>query len=218
MGFARLYLSQMKGLSFYKLFGTGSDEGFTFKFNPLTNSGVYAILAVWSDENYAKSNVTNSKIFLKYNAWSRQNWTIFLKPISVRGTWNGIIPFFAHDNDTSGQIVALTRATIKFTTLFKFWEKVPDVQQLIRTDKNVLFKIGLGEVPGRQQVTFSIWPSQSAMNSFARNNGAHAEAIKSVRKDNWFSEELYARFKIFDELGAWDLKSPLIITENVEVT
>ena len=128
------------------------------------------------------------------------------------------MPFLAEDNNTSGQIVALTRATIKFTTLLKFWKKVPDVQQLIRSDKNVLFKIGFGEVPGRQQVTFSIWPSQSAMNAFARHNGAHAEAIKSVRKDNWFSEELYARFKIVDEIGTWNLKSPLIVTENVEVT
>ncbi len=218
MGFARLYLSQMEGLSFYKLFGTGSDEGFTFKFNPLTNSGIYAILAVWSDENNARSSVINSKIFQKYKAWSKQNWTIFLKPISVRGSWSGKVPFFAECNNTSGQIVALTRATIKFTTLLKFWGKVPDVQQLIKSDKNVLFKIGLGEVPGRQQVTFSIWPSQSAMNEFARHNGAHAEAIKSVRRDNWFSEELYARFKIFDEIGTWDLKSPLIVTENAEVT
>ena len=56
------------------------------------------------------------------------------------------------------------------------------------------------------------------MDAFARHNGAHAEAIRSVRKDNWFSEELYARFKIFDEIGTWNLKNPLIITKNLEVT
>ena len=55
------------------------------------------------------------------------------------------------------------------------------------------------------------------MDAFARHNGAHAEAIKSVRKDNWFSEELYARFKIVDELGNWNLKSPLVVNENAEV-
>ena len=218
MGFARLYLSQIRGLSFYKLFGTGSDEGFTFKFNPLTNSGVYAIFAVWSDENTAKNGVINSKIFQKYKEKSKQHWTIFLKPISVRGSWSGKTPFLEQKDRTAGRIVALTRATIKFTTLIKFWKKVPDVQKLIRSDKNVLFKIGLGEVPGRQQVTFSIWPNQSTMDTFARKNGAHAEAIKAVRKDNWFSEELYARFKIFDEIGTWDLSSPLEINENLEVT
>ena len=114
--------------------------------------------------------------------------------------------------------MALTRATIKFTTLLKFWKKVPDVQKLIKADKNVLFKIGLGEVPGRQQVTFSIWPSQSTMDTFARHNGAHAEAIKSVRRDKWFSEELYARFRIFDEIGTWTIKSPVILSKTPEVT
>ena len=218
MGFARLYLSQIKGATFYKLFGTGSDEGFTFKFNPLTNSGVYAILVVWKDEANARHGILESKIFKNYRHWSAQNWTIFLKPISVRGSWSGTVPFFAQSDNTAGQVVALTRATIKFTTLLKFWKKVPDVQKLIRADKNVLFKIGLGEVPGRQQVTFSIWPSQSTMDNFARHNGAHAEAIKSVRKDKWFSEELYARFKICDEIGTWNVKSPVISSKTSEVT
>ena len=218
MGFARLYISQIEGLTFYKLFGTGSDEGFTFKFNPLTNSGVYAILVVWTNETYARNGILESEILKNYRDWSTQNWTIFLKPISVRGSWSGKVPFLAQSDNTAGNVVALTRATIKFTTLLKFWKKVPDVQKLIRTDKNVLFKIGLGEVPGRQQVTFSIWPSQSTMDSFARQNGAHAEAIKSVRRDNWFSEELYARFKIFDEIGTWTVKSPLISSETSEVT
>ena len=91
----------------------------------------------------------------------------------------------------------------------KFWGKVPSVQDMIGTDKNVIFKIGLGEVPGLQQVTFSVWPNQVAMDTFARKNGAHAEAIKSVRTGDWFSEELYARFKIIDELGTWGSSSPL---------
>ena len=218
MGFARLYLSQVPRLSFYKLFGTGSDEGFTFKVNPLTNTGVYAILAVWPNEKDAKDGVVYSKIFQKYKTWSKQSWTIFLKPISVRGSWNGKIPFIAQNDSHLGQVVALTRATIKIKTLLRFWEKVPDVQEMIGTDKNVLFKIGMGEVPWLQQVTFSIWPNQSAMDTFARKNGAHSEAIKSVRKDDWFSEELYARFKIFDEIGSWDTKNSNIVSKNLEVT
>ena len=218
MGFARFYLSKIKNLTFYKLFGTGSDEGFTFKFNPLTNSGVYAILVVWNDETNARDGIIESKIFKHYRNWSTQHWTIFLKPVSVRGSWSGKVPFLAQSDNTKGQVVALTRATIKFTTLLKFWKKVPDVQKLIKADKNVLFKIGLGEVPGRQQVTFSIWPSQSTMDTFARHNGAHAEAIKSVRRDKWFSEELYARFRIFDEIGTWTIKSPVILSKTPEVT
>ena len=127
----------------------------------------------------------------------------------MRGSWSGKLPFEAQTDEHKGPVVALTRATIKLTTLMKFWEKVPSVQHMIGTDKNVIFKIGLGEVPGLQQVTFSVWPNQSAMDAFARKNGAHAEAIKSVRTGDWFSEELYARFKIIDESGTWGSSSPL---------
>ena len=81
---------------------------------------------------------------------------------------------------------------------------MPDVQRLIGSDKNVLFKIGMGEVPWFHQVTFSIWPNQAAMDQFARKNGPHAEAIRAVRQGNWYAEELYARFKIYNQIGSWN--------------
>ncbi len=207
MGLARYYLSRVSGLNFYKLLGTGSDHGFTFKVNPLTNTGVYAILAVWADKDKAKEGILNSNIFKNYKNRSKQNWTIFLKPISVRGKWSGKTPFTEIPDDKQGEVVALTRATIKLKTLMQFWKKVPDVQNMIASDKNVIFKIGLGEIPWFHQVTFSIWPNQYAMDQFARENGPHAEAIRSVRKGDWFREELYARFKIYNQIGNWSVKS-----------
>ena len=72
----------------------------------------------------------------------------------------------------------------------------------------------MGEIPWFHQVTFSIWPNQTAMDQFARKNGPHAEAIKSVRKGDWFAEELYARFKIYNQIGTWSQKSPEIKAIN----
>ena len=206
MGLARLHLSRVPQISFFKLFGTGSDDGFTFKVNPLTNTGVYAILAVWQNKNIAEKTISIDSLFHRYRDYSTQNWTIFLEPISVKGVWNGKQPFAPNGDKIDGQIVALTRATLKIRTMLSFWKKVPNVQKMIASDKNVLFKIGLGEVPLFNQVTFSIWPNAEAMESFARKNGPHADAIRAVRKGNWFSEELYARFKICGENGKWSHK------------
>jgi len=80
---------------------------------------------------------------------------------------------------------------------------------MIGTDPNVRFKIGMGEVPWLHQITFSIWPDEHAMANFARRDGPHAQAIKAVREENWFAEELYARFEILDEIGTWEGKPPL---------
>ena len=95
------------------------------------------------------------------------------------------------------------------TNLLKFWRRVPDIEDVIGSDKNVLFKIGMGEIPWFHQVTFSIWPNIDTMNNFARDNGPHAAAIEAVRKENWFAEELYARFKIIDQIGSWKAITPI---------
>ena len=59
MGFSHLYMRRMKGLQFYKLFGSGVGEGFT----PVLNPNVYAIMAVWDSVTDADQNISNSSIF-----------------------------------------------------------------------------------------------------------------------------------------------------------
>jgi spheroidene monooxygenase len=78
----------------------------------------------------------------------------------------------------------------------------------------VIFKIGIGEVPLLHQVTFSIWPDAEAMANFARGDGPHGRAIRAVREEGWFTEELYARFSIVDDWGTWEGKSPLARTKD----
>ena len=59
------------------------------------------------------------------------------------------------------------------------------------------------------QVTFSIWPDTRAMTGFARGDGPHGRAIRAVRDEGWFREELYARFRILGDDGTWEGQSPL---------
>ena len=59
MGFSHIYFWKMKGLLFYKLFGSGTGEGFT----PVLNPNVYAIMSVWETEEIAdKSMATTSRV------------------------------------------------------------------------------------------------------------------------------------------------------------
>ena len=104
--------------------------------------------------------------------------------------------------------MALTRATIKPSIAARFWRRVPNISSVIGQDPNVLFKIGVGEIPLLHQVTFSIWRDAAQMANFART-GPHAEAIKAVRDEGWFNEELYARFTLISDIGTWGGTSPL---------
>ncbi|GGX69859.1 hypothetical protein GCM10007385_43840 [Tateyamaria omphalii] len=205
MGGARMAMARVPDLGFWKLCGSGTGEGFT----PVPNTAVYAILCTWPDETTARWRLENTKIFKRYRARASEHWTVFLAPTSARGAWSGKTPFSSVSEPKSGPLAALTRATIKPRILTKFWGRVPDISAMIGSDPNVVFKIGIGEVPMLHQVTFSIWPGQHEMAQFARTNGPHAQAIKAVRDGAWFREELYARFAILGDSGTWGGTSPL---------
>ncbi len=199
MLFARRSLARAEGIQFWKLLGSGTGEGFT----PLPNTAVYAILAAWTDGEHARQQVSEAQPFRRYRAWAREAWTVFLVPISSRGAWSGGTPFVPGPAPSEGPLAALTRATVRPSRLARFWRRVPDISRRIGSDPNVLFKIGVGEVPWLHQVTFSIWPDEASMAAFARRDGPHAQAIRAVREGNWFAEELYARFRVVGEAGTW---------------
>jgi spheroidene monooxygenase len=203
MGAARRPIARTPDIGFWKLCGSGTGEGFT----PLPNTAVYAILATWPDHATAISRVANAPVYQRYRRRAAEDWSVFLTPTSSRGHWSGVAPFEINTGN-SGPLAALTRATIKPRIALRFWGRVPNISAMIGSDPNVAFKIGIGEVPLLHQVTFSIWPDEKAMARFART-GPHAEAIRAVREEGWFSEELYARFTVQSDSGTWNGISPL---------
>lgn len=205
MGGARLAMARVPDLGFWKLCGSGTGEGFT----PIPNTAVYAILCTWPDHETARARLDGTRIFQRYRARAAEDWTVFLAPTSARGAWSGQNPFSTLSEPQSGAIAALTRATVKPHIAAKFWGRVPDISAMIGSDRNVAFKIGIGEVPLLHQITFSIWPGADEMAQFARHNGPHAAAIQAVRDGAWFREELYARFAILGDSGTWGGTSPL---------
>ena len=208
MGFARIGLSLSRDIGFWKLCGSGSNwgEGFT----PVALPRVFAIVATWPDEETARAGTKDNRVFRAFRRKSDEQWSVFLGTRSARGNWSGKEPFEITQQvaPSSGPVAALTRANIRLRKAGQFWDQAPAVSKRVADDPNVIFKIGIGEMPLFHQVTFSIWPSVDDMAAFART-GAHAEAIRAVRENGWFSEELYARFTVLSDEGTWNGTSPL---------
>ena len=211
MGFARPRIARIPGIGFWKLFGSGSGEGFT----PVPNTAVYGILATWPSAEAARKAVESEALFQRYRAKAAESWTVYLEATSARGAWDRAEPFSVTTSESEGALAALTRATIRPRILMQFWRRVPSISAAIGSDPNVAFKIGLGEVPWFHQVTFSIWPDTASMAEFARKDGPHAKAIRAVREGHWFAEELYARFRIVGADGSWNGSDPLDALEGI---
>nr|WP_295016589.1 spheroidene monooxygenase [Tabrizicola sp.] len=207
MAMARARHLWVDSARFVKLCGSGTGEGFT----PRPNWSVWAIFAVWPDEAQARDHIARHRVITRWRARAAEDWTVFLAPFSARGSWAGVNPLadLADPQACGGPIAALTRATVRPQHARAFWKRVPDISSRIGTDPNVLFKIGIGEVPLLHQVTFSIWPDAARMAEFARHMGPHAAAMQAARDNGWFAEEFYARFHVLGTQGRWSGSDPL---------
>jgi len=216
MQFARGPLAALPGVGFWKLFGTGTRESF----HPRPNFGVYAILACWPDLDHAREQIAGAEILQRYRDHAADHWTVFLEPLHSWGLWDATEPFRVPDPPSvpaSSRSTAsdhrplgvLTRATVRYRALPAFWRSVPAISDMTAGRDGLLFKMGMGEFPWVQQVTFSAWEDMRAMRGFAYRNGPHKDAIKAAREKAWFKEELFARFAIRDHVGTWGGADPL---------
>lgn len=188
------------GVEFVKMVGTGAREGFHLS----PNFGVWGVLAIWPDSDTAERGL-DLPVYRRYRARAVEAMTLHLSPTRAKGRWSGVEPFRPERGTEPEPVVAaLTRATIKPRHALKFWGRTPAIRAEIPDQPHLLFKTGMAEAPGFQQITFSIWDDAEAMRAFAyRRGGPHATAVEAVRREGWFSEELYARFRVARIDGAW---------------
>lgn len=193
MAYANSNFSNVKGLEFNKVLGTGSGDGFSL----IPDFSTYAILSVWTTRDYADLFFKNHKKFIEYINNSNSFRHLELKAIKSHGFWDGKEPFKSQEInqiDKDNSVAVITRATLNLNRLISFWKSVPEASSAIKNAKGVTFYKGIGELPFIQQATISIWKNNDAINDFAYNQKEHAEIIKKTRKNNWYKEDLFSRF------------------------
>lgn len=208
MQFGHKYLANTKGMTFYRLMGSGKGKGF----NPLPDWTIYSLLQVWDTEDDAQNFFETSEIFKKYTDRTTEFYTIYMKNIGANGTWVGKKPFEkSMELDPTMPIAVITRATIKWNWLLRFWKYVPTSQKGLAGNEGLIYTKGVGEVPIVQMATFSLWKNFEAVKQFAYKSKEHQEAIKLTRKNDWYSEELFTRFHPYKATGTWEGKDLLKI-------
>jgi heme-degrading monooxygenase HmoA len=206
MAFARPHLRRVSGLRFWKLLGSGDGRGFSLR----PNWSRYALLAVWENLDALKKFFATSTLMRAYRQHAQEIWTVRLLPLETHGAWSGVNPFPQFvPTPKEGPIAILTRATIRLNRLRAFWSAVPAASQALDHATGLLASIGIGEAPFIRQATFSLWRSVDDMQAFAYRTQAHREAMRRTRAENWYREDLFARFVPVASEGTWEGRDPL---------
>ncbi len=192
-----IFLWKNKFISFYKLMGSGKNG--TFDVRPDLQQ--WAILAVHKNEQ--ASPASNEFLYgKKIAAWWKRFYceaiTIALEPIEGHGKWDGKECFGQLPKHSSydGMIGVLTRASIRIQKARSFWKNVSAAAEDVKQSPGFITSFGIGELPWIKQATFSVWKNKEAMKNYAYKKRAHQDVIQKTRKENWYSEEMFVRFRI----------------------
>ena len=189
----RLSMRQLPGLTFYKLMGTGSGRTFTVRDADLNH---WCVLSVWETQEDSLAYLT-SKPARQWRKIALTEANIELEPLSAKGTWAKKSPFGNPVPEKwDGLTAALTRASIKPRWWREFWRSVPPVSADLNSTSGLITSLGIGEAPIGLQGTFSIWETNESITAFSSKQKPHAAVIARTHETGWYSEELFARFKV----------------------
>ncbi|MBO2033096.1 spheroidene monooxygenase [Siccationidurans ginsengisoli] len=208
MATAPRQLKQVAGLHFFQLLGSGADNGFGF----WPNLRRYGFLATWASPEAAATFFAGHAVWAAYAQRSLETWTAELAPLQAHGAWNGVQPFGevpAKPSRAEGPVAVLTRASIRLRRAPRFWRFVEPTSRALAGAEGLRLAIGLGELPLVRQATFSVWESAEAMQQYAYRDAKHREVIQLTRREGWYSEELFARFRVVKTTGTVDGMNPL---------
>jgi hypothetical protein len=205
LGTDRLKMGSIPGLHFWRLLGTGkgSDTG------PSVDLRRTALFAVWQTPDHLDAFLAESTLARRWDK-AEEHWQCRLRRIGGHGTWRGVDPLDQMAiGDASGPIAIITRADVRLRSWRAFGAAGPGVSEELAAAPGLRAVVGIGEAPVGRLGTFSLWDSAQAAREFAQGGPEHLEVVRRTRAEDWYAEELFARFEPYDSMGTWSGRDPL---------
>jgi len=205
LGSDRPRLNRVEGLAFWRLLGTGRGDN--------TGSGAdtarTALFAVWENEVSLDHFLAAHHIARRWNG-AEEHWSVRLRGLGGHGNWRGFDPLSGLDEGRGdGPIAIVTRARVRPRAWREFAAASRRVDRELHAADGLIDVVGIGEAPLGRLATFSLWESRAAARAFAYAMPDHVDVVRRTRAEDWYTEELFARFEPYVTSGSWDGRDPL---------
>ena len=202
------------GLRFARHLGTGRGRAMGLQ----GDLRRWATFAVWDDDTALDDFLADSPLARRWRERSVESWSVRLAPLAAHGRWGGADPFADLDDVAAhrqaqggGPVAVLTRARVPARHWRAFYRSVPPVEAHLLAQPGLLQAVGVGERPVGLLATFSLWRTAADVDAFAYDDAVHHDVVRATRREGWFSEELFARFRPYSSTGTWDGIDPLAL-------
>jgi hypothetical protein len=177
--------------------GRGSDTA------PSADLRRTAMFAVWESEADLDRYVDAAR------ARVSSRYDVRLRAIGGHGRWRGADVLAGLERGSaSGPVAVLTRARVRVAAWARFRAASGPVSAELQGARGVLAAVGVGELPVGRLGTFSLWTDVAAMRAFAAA-AHHRDVVRRTRAEDWYGDELFARFEPYGASGTWDGRDPL---------
>jgi hypothetical protein len=205
LGTDRLWLRRSRGLVFWRLLGTGAGDH--------TGSGAdlarTALFAVWEDDAALEDFMRTNHIARRWQG-AAESWHVRLRGLGGHGQWRGVDPLAGLEAGSgAGPVAIITRADVRRPSWRAFGAASNVVDAELHTAIGLIDVVGIGEAPVGRLATFSLWESLAAARTFAYSMPDQVEVMRRTRDEDWYAEEMFARFEPYASTGSWNGRDPL---------
>ena len=165
---------------------------------PSPSPGRFALGARWDDEEARDAGRDTAPRLAG-------DWRVRLEPLRATGVIEAMGPLVDAERpvDDDERVAVLTYGRLRPRVAHHFLRASAKAEARAVDDPAMVRGTAMA-APPRTVATFSLWRTAAEMKRYAYDAGSHTDAMRAMRRHDFHSEYVFARFRPYGDAGVWE--------------